>query len=137
MAYAWTPDLATGNAVIDDQHKLLFSMVNALFDAYQGGKERQEVARTMEFLVEYTIKHFADEEELQEKYGYPDYPAHKHLHAEFKELVRRLATKMSQHGPTDNAIIEVCTTIGEWLFMHVKDEDSRMAAYIQSKAQTV
>ena len=137
MSYSWTPDLATGNAVIDKQHKQLFSMVNNLFDAYQSGKERQEVADTMEFLVEYTNKHFADEEELQEKNDYPDYPAHKQLHAEFKELVRILSAKMSQDGITDNFIVEVCSAIGEWLFMHVKDEDSRMAAYMQSKGQTV
>ena len=46
--------------------------------------------------------------------------------------MRRLAAKMSQDGPTDNFIIEVCTTIGEWLFMHVKDEDSRMAAHLRN-----
>ena len=137
MSYAWTPDLATGDANIDGQHKQLFSMVNAIFDAYQSGKERQEVKRTMVFLVKYTIKHFADEEELQKKYGYPNYPAHKHLHAEFKKLIEKLTAKMFQNGLTDNFVVEVCTTIGEWLFMHVKDEDSKMAAYIQSKAQIV
>ena len=67
MAYAWTTDLATGNADIDDQHKRLFAAVNALFDAYRSGKERQEVEKTMEFLTAYTAKHFADEEKLQEK----------------------------------------------------------------------
>ena len=137
MSYAWTPDLATGNANIDDQHKQLFFMVNAIFDAYQRGKERQEVKKTMVFLVKYTIKHFADEEELQKKYDYPNYSAHKHLHAEFKKLVEKLTTKMFQDGLTDNFVVEVCTTVGEWLFTHVKDEDSKMAAYIQSKAQTV
>ena len=137
MAYVWTPDLSTGDAVIDDQHKQLFAAVNALFDAYQSGKERQEVERTMEFLVKYTAKHFADEEKLQEKYEYPDFFAHKQLHAEFTEMVQRLVTKMSRDGPTENFIIEVCTTIGEWLFLHVKGEDSNMAAYIQRKAQTV
>ena len=135
MSYAWTPDLATGDTVIDNQHKQLFSMVNTLFDAYQNGKERQEVEKTIEFLVEYTVKHFADEEALQKKHAYPEYHAHKQLHADFKESVRELAAKMSQEGPTENFVIEVCTIIGEWLFRHVKDEDSKMAAHMRKQPQ--
>ena len=137
MTYAWTPDLATGDTVIDNQHKLIFSAVNDLFEAYQSGKERQEVEKTMGFLREYAVSHFAEEEKLQEKYNYPDYLAHKQLHTEFKELIQRLAAKMSKDGPTDNFIIEVCTTIGEWLFSHVKEQDCKMAAYIRSKTQKV
>jgi len=136
MTFAWSPALATGCADIDNQHKLLFSVMNDLFDACQSGRERQEVERTIGFLEIYTANHFADEESLQEKYEYPEYVTHKHLHTEFKGIVQRLATGMSKDGPTVEFIRELCVTASEWLFNHIKDEDLRMAAYIQGKAQT-
>ena len=42
MSFAWSPELATGNTVIDNQHKELFAAADALFSACQIGRERQE-----------------------------------------------------------------------------------------------
>ena len=135
MAFVWSPELATGNTLIDNQHKQLITAINALFDSYRHGKGRQEVERTMEFLAGYTIKHLADEEKLQEEYDYPAYLEHRQTHIDFKEMVRTLTAKMSQNGPTDEFISEVYVTICDWLRNHIKGEDFKMAAYIQSKAQ--
>jgi hemerythrin len=137
MSFAWSPELATGYTLIDAQHKQLFAAADALFNACQIGKERQEVEKTMKFLLEYTIKHFTDEEALQKKYDYPDYPAHKQTHVRFAEQVRGLAAKFPREGPIDGFISEVYITVGEWLLSHLRDEDFRMAAYIQDKEQLV
>jgi len=136
MSFVWSPELATGNAIIDSQHKQLFEAASALFSACQIGKERQEVERTMEVLAQYTIQHFADEEALQQKCGYPHYPAHKQLHDDFKITVQALAQKMSRQDLTADFISEVYITIGEWLLSHFKGEDLKMAKYIQGKAQS-
>ena len=132
MAYAWSSELETGNAVIDNQHKQLFVALNALFDAYRSGGRRQEVERTMEFLLGYTVKHFADEEELQRKCDYPDYYAHRQLHIDFKGVAQDLVNKMPQEGPTDEFITMVYAIVGEWLFKHIKGDDFRMVAYMQA-----
>jgi hemerythrin len=135
MAYAWSPDLETGNTAIDNQHKQLIAAVNDLFDAHQHGKGRQEVERTMEFLVGYTIKHFADEGKLQEKYDYPDYLIHKQAHTNFKAVAQELTKKLSKEGPTDELIRNVYVTVGEWLVNHIKGDDFKMATYVRSKEQ--
>jgi hemerythrin len=135
--FAWTPDLATGNALLDNQHKELFLAANALFAACQIGREKREIERTMSFLRDYTSRHFAAEEMLQKKYNYPEYLAHKRLHDDFTGVTRELAEKLSQAGPTDDLIGEVYTAIGEWLINHIRSEDIKMTAYIHSKAPTV
>jgi hemerythrin len=133
----WTSDLETGNVIIDKQHQQLIAALNALFDAYKNGKGQHEVERTMEFLAGYAIKHLADEEALQQKYNYPEYPAHKQIHIDFKKVVQGLVTRLSQDGPTDEFISEVYVTIAEWLVNHIKGDDFRMAAYIQSKGASL
>ena len=136
MSFTWNPALETGNAAIDNQHKQLIGALNALFDAYRNGKERQEVERTMDFLTGYAIKHFADEEALQLKYCYPDYLVHRQLHSEFKGVVQELAQALSRNGPTDDFIRTVYITVGEWLVDHIKSEDFKMAVYVQRATKT-
>ena len=46
MAYVWSKDLETGNAMIDSQHKELIEAINALLAACATGKGRAEVAKT-------------------------------------------------------------------------------------------
>lgn len=43
MAYVWSKDLETGNAMIDSQHKELIEAINALLAACATGKGRAEV----------------------------------------------------------------------------------------------
>ena len=134
---AWDRALETGTATIDNQHKQLISMVNALFEAHQRGKGSKEVERTMSFLVEYTIRHFNDEEELQEKYAYPHYLAHKQNHDRFNSITKHLAGVLHRDGPTDELITHICDTIGQWVLNHIKKEDFKMAAYIRHKDQEI
>jgi hemerythrin len=140
MAYCyttWSPDLETGNTIIDNQHRQWIDAVNALFDAYKSGKGPQEVESTLKFLTDYTIKHFAAEEALQEKYDYPDYPAHKRIHTGFMGVVQGFPPQLSMHGPPGEFLSHVCTTIGRWVVNHIKTEDCKLAAHIKSKEQSV
>lgn len=61
MAYKWTPDLETGNSLIDGQHKELIEAINKLLDACGNGKGRAEIEATLVFLNNYVVKHFNDE----------------------------------------------------------------------------
>jgi len=135
MPYAWNAELETGHAIIDNQHRQLLEKLNALSEACEKGKGRHEVENTMEFLLAYTVKHFADEEELQKKYNYPEYFAHKRLHDTFKSTVQELAQKISQEAPTDEFVIKVYIIAGEWLFNHIMNEDLRMATYVLAVAR--
>ena len=131
----WERALETGIAAIDNQHKQLIAAVNALFEAHQRGKGVKEVERTMTFLVEYTFQHFNDEEEIQEKYGYPHHFAHKQIHDKFKGEAQHLASVLHREGPTDELTTHVCVTIGRWVIDHIKSEDAKMAAHIRNKEQ--
>ncbi|MCL1915696.1 MAG: bacteriohemerythrin [Desulfovibrionaceae bacterium] len=133
MAYTWDSSLETGNTAIDNQHKQLFAAVNALYDAHKEGKGQAEVEKTMDFLLAYTIKHFADEEKLQEKYLYPGFLAHRQTHVDFKTTASRLARELSETGPTDEYISRVYALIGDWLVNHIKGDDFGMAAFVRNK----
>jgi hemerythrin len=130
MAFTWTPDLAVGSAFIDAQHQELFAAADALFCACQVGSEQQEVQKLLCFLQDYTAKHFADEEALQQKYHYPDHETHKYLHDAFKRMVQAMADRLAQNGPTEDFVSEIYMVVGQWLIDHVKNQDIKLAAYV-------
>lgn len=65
MKYELTPDLVTGNALIDREHRQLFDAINRLMDACGQGQGRAVLQQTLNFLNDYVKKHFGDEEALQ------------------------------------------------------------------------
>ena len=132
MAYKVTDDLLTGNTLIDEQHKQLFTAINALLEACSQGKGRDSLKTTTTFLYDYTAKHFADEEKLQLASKYPDYTNHKQYHEGYKKVVRDLMDQLEKDGPTIVLVGKVNTAVAGWLINHIKREDVKVAAHIRA-----
>ncbi|MDR3115745.1 MAG: hemerythrin family protein [Treponema sp.] len=133
VAYCWDSTLETGHEIIDTQHKQLFEAINKLLDTCRVRKGSEELTKNLDFLNTYTIKHFFDEEKIQQKYNYPDYPNHKEYHDTFKARVKDLTHRLIWSGPTEGLIKEVHSSIGDWLVSHIKIQDFKLAQYIKSK----
>jgi hemerythrin len=132
MVYVWDDSLKTGHEMIDDQHKQLIAALNGLLDVAET-KEAEAFKKSLDFLNDYTIKHFFEEEQLQQKYNYPDYPNHKKLHEGFKETVREMYRTYIMKGINEELVGEIKSKIGGWLVSHIKVEDVKLAAHIRSK----
>lgn len=131
MAYAWTPNLETGNSMIDSQHKQLFAAIDNLLDACSKGQGRNEIAKTTKFLYDYTSKHFSDEERLQQSSKYPDYVNHKKYHEDFKQSVLNISKELDEQGPTIALVAKINFAVGDWLVNHIKKEDVKVAAHVK------
>ena len=133
MEYTWDESLVTGHEVIDDQHKHLFITLVNLIEASSQGLGKDEIFTTLDFLSEYTIMHFRTEEDLQIEYAYPDFPAHKKSHDEFKATIYDLIYTLKKKGPEKELIDSVVQTVGDWLTTHIKGSDIEMAAFLKSQ----
>lgn len=134
MPVRWTQDLATGNAEIDGQHKEIFNRLNKLLTASEEGRGSLAVAEMLDFLEDYVKTHFAAEEHLQKRLGYPEYTAHKGLHLKFLVDVARLKDDYAQKGETLTMTLEVNQVVVEWLVNHIKTVDRRLADYAKGKS---
>jgi hemerythrin len=132
MEYVWDKSIEVGNEMIDTQHKRLFDAINDLLEKCKAGKGTGELGKSMDFLNDYTIKHFFDEEQIQKKYNYPDQGNHKNYHDEFKKTVRELKVKLIMKGPSEELLNEFREKIGGWLVSHIKVQDARLAAHIKA-----
>lgn len=128
--FDWDSSLETGNAMIDSQHRELLEKINNLLDACVEGRGRNEAIRTVEFLSDYTKKHFGDEEKLQKQYGYPDREKHKQYHEYFKRTVAEIAEQLEREGASIALIGKINSNVGNWLVSHIKREDTKVARHI-------
>ena len=83
-------NLVTGNNTIDTQHKELIDRIRNFVVACQNGDSKVKAIKMLDYLDEYTDFHFKEEEELQEKAGYPERGKHHEKHEEFKKSIQEL-----------------------------------------------
>jgi len=96
----WQAELETGIDVIDQQHQRIVALINQLGEA----KDREGLATVLEELVDYTLSHFAFEEELMEESGYSFGPAHKRVHDMF---VRRVSEYRMRFEAGEDIVVGV------------------------------
>ena len=131
MAFKWTNDLETGNAIIDGEHQKLIKAADDLVEACSQGKGRQVIEDAVAFLVNYTKTHFAHEEELQQKSKFPAYQAHRAWHQGYIKKIEGVAADLKAQGATIAIVAEVNASISE-LITHIKTMDVKIAQHIKS-----
>ena len=134
MGIVWRESLAIGIPEIDSQHKELLSRFDSLLKACEGGKGMQELQRLLEFLDEYVVKHFSDEENIQRKHHYPGYDAHKNEHDGFIARLKALEDEITTEGVAVHHVTETNNLLLKWLINHISKRDGELGAYLRANA---
>ncbi|MGC1455301.1 MAG: bacteriohemerythrin [Nitrospirota bacterium] len=128
----WKNKYSVNVAEIDEQHKKLFDLVNAMYDAMHAGKGSDVIGTVVDEFVDFTDYHFKAEERLLLQHGYPDFDLHKEMHDTLVRKAQSLKEAFdSGHSPTT---IEVMLLMANWLNLHILDEDQKYKPYIEGKA---
>ena len=134
MRIVFDDSLYTGNELIDNEHNELIERANKLMDSCEKGTEKMTAVKTLDFLMDYTEVHFADEEKLQQEAGYDEYQQHKEQHDMFKKSVDELRQMLEEEeGPTDAFVAAVNKNVGQWLVNHIQGWDKAVAEFVRSK----
>ena len=132
MAIVFDESLRTGNGLIDTQHQELIARVNKLTEDCRVGAEKLVAVQTLNFLMDYTNIHFADEEKLQEEKNYPLLAAHRDQHGKFVKAVEELREMLEEEeGPTEAFVEAVKKNIVDWLLNHILVWDKQLALYVK------
>jgi len=129
---AWSDDYRLGNEHVDMQHYRLFELVSELIGYCMDGSETAKLQETLDFLIEYTILHFKDEEDLQCWYNFPEFERHKQLHEAFKSTVEGLVERFQKNGSSLELSNDVNKIIVRWLINHIQREDKKIGEHIRS-----
>jgi hemerythrin len=115
MSLQWNDNLASGSTEIDSQHKELFKRIDSLLTAFQKeGVAREEVSKIIQYLSDYVVFHFGNEENFMKKYGYSSTSAHKAQHEQFVKTFGKLKERLLMEGinPSWPRIRSSCASTG-------------------------
>ena len=115
----WVPELDTGIAEIDRQHRRIVDYINKLYEL-RSSPDREALGDVIGEMVDYTLSHFVFEESLMESSGYLFSGPHKKVHELF---TRRVAEMQSRFDAGEDVTDELHGMLSRWLFNHIRNED--------------
>ena len=127
----WDERLKLDNEKVDSQHKRLFELLSELVKQCTDGCNVEKLRETLDFLSDYTVQHFYDEESLQIQYNFPGYTRHKQLHEDFKKVVGDLVQRFAESGSSKELSDDVNKIVVRWLISHIQQEDKKIGKHIQ------
>lgn len=136
MAIEWNDNLASGSSEIDTQHKELFVRVNdllAVFDRGKGAPAQDEIARIVQYLTDYVVFHFGNEERYMAKYNYSSATAHKAQHEQFVKTFLKQKDRLLMQGINPGLAQEMKDLCVDWLINHIKYSDRALGMYLKLK----
>lgn len=129
----WSEKYAVGIPVVDDQHKELFKLVEELAGAVKKGEEF-DCGYLMARLEVYSLYHFTSEEQLMQKYGYPDIAEQLHEHKKFRLKILSLKEQCRQSDKLE-ARKTLLKYLGNWLKTHIMRMDLKYVPYFNERIE--
>ncbi len=128
-----TKDMIVGIPKVDEQHRELVKMLNAAQVMGMKAFSAEETKKTLDFLGNYVVKHFSDEEILQRQSGYPKCDWHKEQHKAFIGEFGKLKQEFIANGASSKFTLQLNKAIIDWVIRHIKTADTEFGKYYQSK----
>lgn len=128
----WSNELSVGIKSIDEQHKKLVNMINALHDAKLTGGSNELLGKIFTGLTTYTQKHFTYEENMFAEYGYSNAEEHKKQHNDLIAQVIELKNKFTDN-PQGTISDDLILFLKRWLTNHIMRTDKEYTDFLISK----
>lgn len=128
---AWREDLNIGVPVVDAQHQQMVRVLNDFLTACAQQQGKKKIMETLDFLLNYTVTHFRDEEQLMLDCRYPDYESHKQEHERFIQDVMIIKQQVETQGITVLTTIKINRTLVDWLINHIQKNDQLIGDFLK------
>ena len=128
----WSDRFAVGIDIIDQQHQVLFRLIDQLAKAIQNETSEAELQSIFSKLHEYTLTHFATEEQLMVQHGYPADKDHLENHRALEQSLSQLSSRAQGGEPLVS--LQAMNFLRQWLYHHIDDVDRQLAEFLKARA---
>jgi hemerythrin len=127
----WLEKLLVEGEALNSEHHALLEKLNDLLIAIRSG-DRSHIVMACTSLAAQARAHFATEEALMRKVGYPDLESHREQH---EELGRRLARLSFLAGSGSGFLSETApvSLLEQWFVPHLTFADRRLADFMAAQ----
>ena len=111
---------------MDDEHQLIIASMNKLHELSDAKAGKGPLGRTLQELLNITVKHFADEEAFMAQIGFPDLGKHKLIH---KSLLEKMHQHKQQFEASGQLTDEFFSFLTFWLKSHICGIDMKYSEF--------
>jgi hemerythrin len=132
MTIVWRDQMSIDGGMIDDDHKCLIGLVNALESIPSGPAMSAEVKLIMSRLCRYAQVHFEREERLQTVVAFPYQQAHHRDHMNNLRGLQALSAECETVVPSQMAAFRarLCSFMSQWIRDHIFEYDLVMKPFV-------
>ncbi|MBF0190954.1 MAG: bacteriohemerythrin [Magnetococcales bacterium] len=116
---------------MDTHHKTLLEIANAIMEILRHGEDHGSLESTFESLTDYTEYHFKAEEQLMERYAYPDLKRHQEKHRLLVQQVLEYRSQLQEQAALQQTDFKGFFT--QWLVRHILNDDLQYGHFLNSK----
>ena len=127
----WDETYSVHIAEIDRQHQKFTAILDRLFEAIDGGRDKDVLSGILLELVAYADYHFDTEERLMIKYRYPELGAHQREHEEFRAKILEFRRSFNEGKETITS--DVAKFMTHWISEHVMDADQKYGPFLNAR----
>jgi methyl-accepting chemotaxis protein len=127
----WGPQFMLGIPEIDEQHKILVSLINKQHKFMKLQKGGAKSAEIINELSDYCAYHFDYEEQLFEKYGYSESAEHKRSHGRLVDKIT--AFQVQRDEGIASLPMDLMTFSTDWLTTHILETDKAYVPFLKDK----
>lgn len=132
IGIVWEDSFACGQAIIDSQHRKIFTLANSLIGAISSGQPTAEATMRLRRLVAHIAQHFHDEETLLARIDYLGHCEHAAEHHRLLEKASRFEIEVGI-GKMDISQF-VGFLVLDLVQGHILIEDKKYFSYFQTSA---
>ena len=127
----WCPDIETGHEQIDGQHRHIFKLLGDLVEECEN-KKNINTLKILNFLADYVVEHFADEEALQRQSKYPKFEWHREQHQFYINEFKKLNSEFAANGNSPKFTLDMNNTVISWIVRHIKSADVELGKFLNA-----
>ncbi len=136
IAIKWSDRMTTGIPQIDDDHKILVTLLNQLLGAVQNRQEHQAIIKISDSLLNYVSRHFAREEAVMEVCEYPHLENHRNIHRLLTQKAESFAAFLAK-GDDHKVVVDFVEFIKGWFLDHTLSMDRTIYDYTLGKEEVI
>jgi hemerythrin len=130
----WLDTYKLGIRSVDNDHKMLFELVNNFERSVRNQESTAQIASTLDALESYVADHFAREEKYLAAAKYPEIRAHKELHRDLKQDLQDYRRDFLDM-PEDFDTGEFLNFLRDWLKGHIRSDDLAYVPWVKGEKQ--
>ena len=96
---------------------------------------RDVLGKLLDFLGQYVVRHFAEEEKLMEEWDCPIASANMQAHAQFLSTFSGLKKQFDENGNGSVLVLQIHDLLSKWLIQHISRIDVQLREMSRSRAE--